>query len=368
MRFIEVLMDPSIKRDWLERGMQKNRAVLDAQCGHSEQCKTNDHLTSFWEKAVLLYNDPQKSYKSRIYLTYGKPFDKSVTIHPVGEDYHMQAESLRKKYTDSRGTVDKIHVNLTKSGEGEGSNFSGDQVRSYTNTEQDAYMYLVLQEEGQVSDFAQSFDRKHSASTSCTPKTASKGASAKKQKRSDTPISNMSGAVDALEHLTASIANFGDTSRANDRLRDLQELLRSDENSLMLRQTEMINASDQFASILDDVEQGKTTEESIRFVARKNAYDACKNQIKVLQLRIERTNRDIETLNMEVVENDFVTPKKNSVEEEDDNECEEFNLENDPFDEDDLSGHEGVDIDRILGDDEIDDAEVFDDDAEVVDD
>ena len=100
----------------------------------------------------------------------------------------MQAESLRKKYTDSRGTVDKIHVNLTKSGEGEGSNFSGNQVRSYTTTEQDAYMYLVLQEEGQVSDFAQSFDRKHSASSSCTLKTASKDSSAKKQKQSDTPI------------------------------------------------------------------------------------------------------------------------------------------------------------------------------------
>jgi hypothetical protein len=54
MRFIKVLMDPSIKRDWLERGMQKNRAVIDAEFNHSAQCKTNDHLTSFWDKAVLL--------------------------------------------------------------------------------------------------------------------------------------------------------------------------------------------------------------------------------------------------------------------------------------------------------------------------
>ena len=69
----------------------------------------------------------------------------------MGEEYHMQTESLRKKYTESRGTVDKICVNSTKSGEGEGSIYSGDQVRSYTTTEQDAYMYLVLQEEGQVS-------------------------------------------------------------------------------------------------------------------------------------------------------------------------------------------------------------------------
>ncbi len=83
--------------------------------------------------------------------------------------------------------MDKICVNLTKSGEGEGSNYSGDQVRSYTNTEQDTYMYLVLQEEGQVSDFAQSFDKKHSASSSHAPKTASMGFNAKKQKQSDTP-------------------------------------------------------------------------------------------------------------------------------------------------------------------------------------
>ena len=77
----------------------------------------------------------------------------------------------------------------------------------------------------------------------------------------------MSGADHAQENLTASIANFGDTTRANDRLRDIHALLRSDENSLMLLQTVMINASDQFANMLDDVEQGKLTEDSIRFVA-----------------------------------------------------------------------------------------------------
>ena len=161
--------------------MQKNCPVIDAQCSHSEQCKTNDHLTSFWDKAVLLYNDQKKSYKSRVYLHYGKLFDTSVMIHPVGEEYHMQAESLRKKYTESRGTVDKIRVNLTKSGEGEGSIYSGDQVRSYTTTEQYAYMYLVLHKEGQVSDFDQSFDKMHSASSSCTPKTVGNGSSTKKQ-------------------------------------------------------------------------------------------------------------------------------------------------------------------------------------------
>jgi hypothetical protein len=34
VHFIEVLMDPSIKQDWLERGMQMNRPVIDAQCSH----------------------------------------------------------------------------------------------------------------------------------------------------------------------------------------------------------------------------------------------------------------------------------------------------------------------------------------------
>ena len=127
----------------------------------------------------------------------------------------------------------------------------------------------------------------------------------------------------------------------------------------------MINVSDQYASILDDVDQGKATEDSIRFVARKNAYEACKNQIEVLQFRIERTNGDIETCNMEM-ENAFVTPKKN-LEEEKDNDCEELNFEDDyespnnTFEEDEVNGHEGVDVDRILCDEEIDDAEVFDD-------
>ena len=69
---------------------------------------------------------------------------------------------------------------------------------------------------------------------------------------------------------------------------------------------------------------------------------------------------------MEIMENAFVTPKKNSGKEEEDNDCEEFNVEgnceswNDPFEEDEVNGHEGVDIDRILHDDEIDGAEIFD--------
>ena len=62
----------------------------------------------------------------------------------------------------------------------------------------------------------------------------------------------------------------------------------------------------------------------------------------------------------------FVTPKKNS-EEEKDNDCDEFIVEDDyespnnPFEEEEVNGHEGVDIDRILDDEEIEDAEVFDD-------
>ena len=111
----------------------------------------------------------------------------------------------------------------------------------------------------------------------------------------------------------------------------------------MLRQTEMINMSDQFAIILEDVDQGKVTEDSIHFVARKNAYDACTNKIKILHPRIKRTNQDIEALHMEV-ENVFETLKKNSEQYDD----EEFDYESDyespkyPLKEEELNGHEGV--------------------------
>ena len=136
------------------------------------------------------------------------------------------------------------------------------------------------------------------------------GFNAKKQKQSDTLTPKMSGTMDAIENLTYSITKYVNSTRANDRLRDLHELLCSDENSLMLHQTEMINLSDQFAIILDDVDQGKVTQDSIRFVARKNAYDACNDQIQILQSRIKQSNHDIKTFHMEM-ENVFVTPKKN---------------------------------------------------------
>lgn len=135
----------------------------------------------------------------------------------------------------------------------------------------------------------------------------------------------------------------------------------------MLRQTEMISVSDQYANVLDDVDQGRMNEDSIRFVARKNAYESCKNQIAILQRRIQQTNQNIDKLNAEI-ENTLVTPKKN-IEEGIHNNCDEFNVEDEdedeyespinPFEADEVDGHEGVDIDRILGDDEIDDAEEF---------
>jgi hypothetical protein len=139
--------------------MQKSRPLLDAQCGHSKQCQTNNHLLEFWQQAAQLYNDPNISYSSRVFLEYGKPFDKSVTILPVGDDYHMQADSFKKKYTDSHRTIDKIRGNLSASGEGEGS-YSGCEVRNFINADHDAYMFLTLQEEGQVSYYSQSFDKK----------------------------------------------------------------------------------------------------------------------------------------------------------------------------------------------------------------
>ena len=39
----------------------------------------------------------------------------------------------------------------------------------------------------------------------------------------------------------------------------------------------------------------------------------------------------------------------------------DYESPNNPFEEDEVNGHKGVDIDRILHDEEIDDAEVFDD-------
>ena len=138
--------------------MQKSRPLLDAQCGHSKQCQTNNHLLEFWQQAAQLYNDPNISYSSRVFLEYGKPFDKSVTILQGGDNYHMQADSFKKKYTDSRRTIDKIHGNLSASGEGEGS-YSGCEVQNFTNADHDAFKFLTLQEEGQVSDYSQSFDK-----------------------------------------------------------------------------------------------------------------------------------------------------------------------------------------------------------------
>ena len=74
----------------------------------------------------------------------------------------MQADSFKKKYTDSRGTIDKILGDFSASGEGEGS-YSGFEVQNFTNADHDAYLFLTLQKEGQVSDYSQSFDKKHAA-------------------------------------------------------------------------------------------------------------------------------------------------------------------------------------------------------------
>ena len=93
----------------------------------------------------------------------------------------MQAESMRTKYIASRGEIDKIRGNLHESGKkGEGAAYGGDQLRTFANTSQDAYMYLVLQDEDQVSEFAQSFDDGHAGTSSKTPKTNGKEPTAKK--------------------------------------------------------------------------------------------------------------------------------------------------------------------------------------------
>ncbi len=140
----------------------------------------------------------------------------------------------------------------------------------------------------------------------------------------------------------------------------------------MLRQSEMIKVSDSYTSIVEDFENGKTTESSIRFIARKNAYDACKNQIEILQLRITQTNEDIKSLKVDI-QNAYVTPKKNSEQKAATNHemnMEEVNEEDSNCDEDpndvfadyeyDLDGHEGVDANRSLPDNELGNEEQFD--------
>ena len=93
----------------------------------------------------------------------------------------MQAESMRTKYIASRGEIDKIRGNLHESGKkGEGAAYGGDQLRTFANTSQDAYMYLVLQDKDQVSKFAQSFDDGHAGTSSKNPKTNGKEPTAKK--------------------------------------------------------------------------------------------------------------------------------------------------------------------------------------------
>ena len=53
----------------------------------------------------------------------------------------MQADSFKKKYTDSRETIDKIRGNLSASGEGEGS-YSGCEVQNFLNSDHDAYIFF----------------------------------------------------------------------------------------------------------------------------------------------------------------------------------------------------------------------------------
>ena len=140
----------------------------------------------------------------------------------------------------------------------------------------------------------------------------------------------------------------------------------------MLRQSEMIKVSDSYASTVEDVENGKTTENSIHFVARKNVYDTCKNQIEILQSRITQTNEDIKSLKVDI-QNAYITPKQNSEQKAAANHemnMEEVNEEDSNYDEDpndvfadyeyDLDGHEGVDANKSLPDDELGNEEQFD--------
>ncbi len=94
MRFIEIILHPDLARDWKECNMNKNRQVLDAECSHSEQCQTNDHLISVLTKATEMYNDPILTLTTQVFADWGAPFDVAVTLHPVGEEHCM---SLSKR-------------------------------------------------------------------------------------------------------------------------------------------------------------------------------------------------------------------------------------------------------------------------------
>ena len=64
----------------------------------------------------------------------------------------MQPESFRKKYTDSRGVMDKLRDNLCASAEGAGS-YSGGMVKSFSKSYHDFYLYMSLQDAKMVDDY-----------------------------------------------------------------------------------------------------------------------------------------------------------------------------------------------------------------------
>ena len=371
-RYIEVLMDRDLRKDWEERDMQKNRQVLEAECHHSEQCQTNEHLKSFWDKASELYNNPEKAYTSRVFplVKYGKPFHEAKEIIPVEFKFHVQPESFRKKYTESRGEIDRIRRQMHKSGEGEGSlAVAKRDLKECANSDHDAYIYLVLEEEDQLDQYCLSFTGKHAAGMKKNPLTST--ASTKKGKKAKkSPSTPAVAGADAINSLVTHISNFGESSGISERLRDMNDHLRADEAALSQSRKDLVQFSDKLGEAEDHVEEGKYTRDSFRYKNRKIAYDACNEQISELVDRINKSKDAISLLETER-KNAFITPKKVAANNQ--SETEEIVLRG--FSDDESSnrsnpfsnemtlndeGIDGIDIDEEIDDEKIGFYEQFD--------
>jgi hypothetical protein len=308
MRFVEVILHPSIARDWRERNMQKNRQVLDATCSHSSQLQTNEQLISVWIKATKLYNDPTLILHSRVFSDFGDPFDEQHTLHPVGEGHRLQPETFRKKYTDNRGVSDKLRGNLCQSGEGQGS-YKTSVVRRFTDSEQDYYTFMSLQEMHRVDDFCQSLSDDHAASMKKVPATNTKTPSAKKSRHSSP---HPPDGFEAVNRIANSIEKIGDNP--HDRLRDLKELLQRDEALVLEHQSKLGEFGERYAPWYEKFEAGEISDTHFLYKLHKNNYEACEANVFEITQRIEKAKTSINDLEEEIKQSQqcrFQTPQPN---------------------------------------------------------
>lgn len=358
MRFVEVILHPDIARDWRERNMQKSRPVLDAECSHSSQCETNDHLITVWVKATKLYNDATLVLKSRVFADYGPPFDEEHIIHPVGEAHRLQPETFRKKYTDSRGTIDKLRGSLHMSGEGEGS-YASKEVQRFTDSTHDFYAYMALQEADRVADYCQSLSDEHAASMLNVPSTTStksKTPSSKKPRHS----SPHPESLEAINRIASSLERIGDAP--TDRLRDLKELLQNDEANLLSHQSKLGDFGEKYAPYYEKFEAREIDAGHFLYKLHKSNYEDCAEQVDTIKTRISKTKKEIDSLE-EDIQSSFLTPQRRiPAGGTSDVASSDEDVPSDPFagDVENISVHEGVDVTNPLDDSDINDSEEFD--------